>query len=309
MEGWIKIHRSLLDWEWYSDTNCVRLCLHFLLKANYQSKKWKGITIDRGQLITSRGQLSEETGLSEMQIRTSLDKLDNCGFITKLGTRKYTIITVCNYDSYQQGQDGYDNGYQPTDNQQITNNQPTDNQQITTTKEYKKERIEEYTHTLVDTKKGVVGGNAAELVRWIHENVPTIASMPEPITEANAVWMLRKYSVEDIQRLIVTMHSKGAYTTNKNAYATFVTYAKLDRTLTEHSGVKYYTYDEAMAQVYRLSGQIEDHFVREAVNGQWLWRRKHFGDRGAQISHLRTLTPSTNDAPRPQSPQLTLNER
>ena len=36
--------------------------------------------------------------------------------------------------------------------------QPTDNQQITTTKEYKKERIEEYTHTLVDTKKGVVGG-------------------------------------------------------------------------------------------------------------------------------------------------------
>lgn len=158
MEGWIKIHRSLLDWEWYSDTNCVRLCLHFLLKANYQSKKWKGITVGRGQLVTSRGQLSEETGLSEMQIRTALDKLDNCGFITKSGTRKYTIITVCNYDSYQQGQDGYDNGYQPTDNQQITNNQPTDNQQITTTKEYKKERIEEYTHTLVDTKKGVVGG-------------------------------------------------------------------------------------------------------------------------------------------------------
>ena len=96
MEGWIKIHRSLLDWEWYSDTNCVRLCLHFLLKANYQSKKWKGLIIDRGQLVTSRGQLSEETGLSEMQIRTALDKLDNCGFITKSGTRKYTIITVCN---------------------------------------------------------------------------------------------------------------------------------------------------------------------------------------------------------------------
>ena len=121
MEGWIKIHRSLLDWEWYQDTNCVRLALHFLLKANYQPKKWKGIIIDRGQLVTTRGQLSEETGLSEMQIRTAIDKLDNCGFITKSGTHKYTIITICNYDLYQQTQDGCDNGYQPTDNQQITN--------------------------------------------------------------------------------------------------------------------------------------------------------------------------------------------
>lgn len=229
MEGWIKIHRSLLDWEWYSDTNCVRLALHFLLKANYQPKKWQGITIVRGQLVTSRGQLSEETGLSQMQIRTTIDKLDKCGFITKSATSKYTIVTICNYDSYQQLQDGYDDGCQPTDNQQITNEQPSDNQQITTTKESKKERKEEYsTHTVV-SEKGVVGGTAAELVAWIDENVPTIASMPEPITETNAVWMLRKYSLEDIRRLIFTMHSKRAYLNNVNAYATFVNYAKLDK--------------------------------------------------------------------------------
>ena len=91
------MYRSFLDWEWYPDTNCVRLALHFILKANYRAKKWKGLIIDRGQLVTSRGQLSEETGLSEMQIRTAIDKLDNCGFITKSGTRKYTIITAVSY--------------------------------------------------------------------------------------------------------------------------------------------------------------------------------------------------------------------
>lgn len=274
MEGWIKIHRSLLDWEWYSDTNCVRLALHFLLKANYQPKKWQGITIVRGQLVISRGQLSEETGLSQMQIRTTIDKLDKCGFITKSATSKYTIVTICNYDSYQQLQDGYDDGCQPTDNQQITNEQPSDNQQITTTKESKKERKEEYsTHTVV-SEKGVVGGTAAELVAWIDENVPTIASMPEPITETNAVWMLRKYSLEDIRRLIFTMHSKRAYLNNVNAYATFVNYAKLDKSLKDRPGVKYFTYDEAMPQVYRLGGEIEDYFVQEVVNGQKLWRKK-----------------------------------
>lgn len=274
MEGWIKIHRSLLDWEWYSDTNCVRLALHFLLKANYKPKKWQGITIVRGQLVTSRGQLSEETGLSQMQIRTTIDKLDKCGFITKSATSKYTIVTICNYDSYQQLQDGYDDGCQPTDNQPITSEQPSDNQVITTTKESKKERKEEYsTHTVV-SEKGVVGGTSAELVAWIGENVPTIASMPEPITETNAVWMLRKYSLEDIRRLIFTMHSKRAYLNNVNAYATFVNYAKLDKSLKDRPGVKYYTYAEAMPQVYRLGGKIEDHFVLEMVNGQKLWRKK-----------------------------------
>lgn len=282
MEGWIKIHRSLLDWEWYQDTNCVRLALHFLLKANYQPKKWKGIIIDRGQLVTTRGQLSEETGLSEMQIRTAIDKLDNCGFITKSGTRKYTIITVCNYDLYQQAQDGFDNGCQPTDNQQTTSKQPTDNQQITTTKEYKKERIEEYTHTLVDTKKGVVGGKeteAVELIEWIATNAPCIASMPEPITAAQAVWLLQDYNVKDIRRLIATMQSKQAYLKHTNAYTAFVSYAKLDKALKDdqppsvQSGKKYYTRDEAMAYIRfrRLGGSLEDNFTLERVNGLHLW--------------------------------------
>lgn len=279
------MYRSFLDWEWYPDTNCVRLALHFILKANYRAKKWKGLIIDRGQLVTSRGQLSEETGLSEMQIRTAIDKLDNCGFITKSGTRKYTIITVCNYDLYQQAQYGFDNGCQPTDNQQTTSKQPTDNQQITTTKEYKKERIEEYTHTLVDTKKGVVGGKeteAVELIEWIATNAPCIASMPEPITAAQAVWLLQDYNVKDIRRLIATMQSKQAYLKHTNAYTAFVSYAKLDKALKDggppsvQSGEKYYTRDEAMAYIRfrRLGGSLKDNFTLERVNGVYLWRLK-----------------------------------
>lgn len=276
------MYRSFLDWEWYPDTNCVRLALHFILKANYQPKKWQGTVIDRGQLVTSRGQLAEETGLSPMQVRTTLDKLQRTGFLTKCTTSKYTIVTICNYDYYQQKQDGCDDGEQPADNQQITSEQPTDNQQITTTKEYKKERIEEYTHTLVDTKKGVVGGKeaeAVELIEWIATNAPCIASMPEPITAAQAVWLLQDYNVKDIRRLIATMQSKQAYLKHTNAYTAFVSYANLDKALKDgrppsvQSGKKYYTRDEAMAYIRfrRLGGSLEDNFTLERVNGQHLW--------------------------------------
>lgn len=279
------MYRSFLDWEWYPDTNCVRLALHFILKANYQPKKWQGTVIDRGQLVTSRGQLAEETGLSPMQVRTTLDKLQRTGFLTKCTTSKYTIVTICNYDYYQQKQDGCDDGAQPADNQQITSEQPTDNQQITTTKEYKKERIEEYTHTLVDTKKGVVGGKeaeAVELIEWIATNAPCIASMPEPITAGQAVWLLQDYNVKDIRRLIATMQSKQAYLKHTNAYTAFVSYAKLDKALKDggppsvQSGEKYYTRDEAMAYIRfrRLGGSLKDNFTLERVNGVYLWRLK-----------------------------------
>ena len=40
--GFIKIHRSLLEWEWYQDTNTKTVFIHLLLTANYKDKNWKG---------------------------------------------------------------------------------------------------------------------------------------------------------------------------------------------------------------------------------------------------------------------------
>lgn len=146
MDGWIKIHRRLLDWEWYDDNNVVRVFLHLLLTANYEPKKWHGQTIERGTLITGRIALAQETNLSEQQVRTALKKLESTGEITTKSTNQFTIITICNYERYQTTETAEQPTNQPTNNQQITNEQPTNNQRITTTKEYKeykKERNEE----------------------------------------------------------------------------------------------------------------------------------------------------------------------
>lgn len=123
-KSFIVINRKILKWHWYDDVNVTRLFIHLLLIANWEDKKWHGILVKRGQVITGRKTLSKETGLSEQQVRTSLDKLISTKEITKSTTNKYTIITVNNYTKYQ--------NY----NQQITNKQPANNQQITTTKQY-----------------------------------------------------------------------------------------------------------------------------------------------------------------------------
>ncbi|MDL2293190.1 hypothetical protein LJC60_01005 [Ruminococcaceae bacterium OttesenSCG-928-D13] len=99
--GYIKLHRSLLNWEWYSDINTSRLFLHLLLIANHDPDKWRGITIERGQRVTSRAKLAEETGLTEDEIRTALQHLQTTGEITSKSTNKYTVITIVNYEKYQ----------------------------------------------------------------------------------------------------------------------------------------------------------------------------------------------------------------
>ena len=99
--GWIKLHRQLLDWEWYDDINTFRLFVHCLLRANHSDSKWRGIDVKRGAFITSLETLNKETGLSVSQIRTALKKLISTGELASKSQAKSRIITVLGYDSYQ----------------------------------------------------------------------------------------------------------------------------------------------------------------------------------------------------------------
>lgn len=117
--GWIKLHRQFEKWEWYRESYMVHLWLHLLLNANHEKKKWKGIEIDRGQLITGRKALSIATGISEQKIRTALMRLQQTGEITVKATNKFSIVTLCKYLEYQITE--------KQNNQQITNKQPTNN--------------------------------------------------------------------------------------------------------------------------------------------------------------------------------------
>lgn len=100
-EGFIKIYRQLLEWEWYTDVNTKTLFLHCLLKANYKTKKYQKNTVKKGSFVTSLESLSKETGLTIRQTRTALEHLISTGELTSKSTNKNRIITVVNYDRYQ----------------------------------------------------------------------------------------------------------------------------------------------------------------------------------------------------------------
>lgn len=132
MASFITVDRKILKWEWYQDVKVFHLFLYFLLRANWENGRWKGIEVKRGQLITGRLKLSKDTGLTEREIRTCLNKLKTTSEIAIKTTSKYSIITVCKYDTYQ---NKFDNNDQHIDQQSVqreTNERPTRDQQTTT---------------------------------------------------------------------------------------------------------------------------------------------------------------------------------
>lgn len=146
-DWWIKIFPyRLLEWEWYDDLYMFRLFMHLLLKANYRDKEWHGTIIKRGQLVTSLGHLSTETGLSYRNVRTCLDKLEKTGEIVRQATNKFTIITVCKYGKYQQ----VPADERQTNDKQTTNKRQANDKQTTTTIEYKSKRDKDISSTDVE---------------------------------------------------------------------------------------------------------------------------------------------------------------
>lgn len=125
--GWIKLHRKILDWEWFTSPSTLQLFIYLLLRANKEDKKWRGILIKRGQLVTSVATISEETKLSTQQVRTSLNRLKSTNEITSKTTNRFTLVTVCKYESYQlyeeTEQQAKQQALQQTNNKQITNKQ------------------------------------------------------------------------------------------------------------------------------------------------------------------------------------------
>lgn len=134
LNGFIKLHRKLLAWEWYSDINVRVLFFHCLLRANHKKEKWQGVEIKAGEFVTSYDHLAKECGLTTQQTRTALDKLKLTGEITSKTTSRYSIITINNWDLYQANN--------TQNNKQITNNQQTNNnkQEYKEIKEYKEKK-------------------------------------------------------------------------------------------------------------------------------------------------------------------------
>lgn len=120
--GYIKLYRKMTKWQWYSDEVMFRVFMHLLLTANYEPAYWRDVKIERGQTVVSLAKLGATLNYSKDTVLKALKRLESSGEITRRPTARYTIVTISNYNEYQD---------KPTDNRPQTDRQPTADRPMT----------------------------------------------------------------------------------------------------------------------------------------------------------------------------------
>lgn len=199
-QGWVRLHRQFLEWEWFDDANVFRLFIYCLLKANHNDNKYRGQVVKRGTFLTSLELLSKDTGLSVRSVRTSLNKLESTGELTSKRNAKGTIIQVVKYDCYQLA------------TSETTNERQASDKQVTTNKNDKKEKNE---------KNKRVFPSQDYFIRWFndrkgkHTGVEGKTKLLNKASENNFKKLNESYELQDFETAISNLF-KNEWAINNN---------------------------------------------------------------------------------------------
>lgn len=132
--GWIKLHRKILDNPFFADSKKLKLWVLCLLKASHTERKQvvgnQVIFLEKGQFVTGRVSLAVEYNkdvigierVSEQTLWRWMKILEKEQMLNINSTTKYSVITIANWNYHQQGE------------QQVFNNQTAHDQQSNTNK-------------------------------------------------------------------------------------------------------------------------------------------------------------------------------
>lgn len=132
-DGWFAVKRGitshdlfrskpdrLMIWIWLIENACWKDTPHDI--------KGETVTVRRGQICTSERRIADKCGVGYQVVRTFLKRLQNERMINATVVRGKSIITLCNYESYQSSENQENAGANATPNATLTQRQRTKEQ-------------------------------------------------------------------------------------------------------------------------------------------------------------------------------------
>jgi hypothetical protein len=136
--GWIKIHRKMMEHWIYQNSHYFHWWTDLLMNANFEDKKIliKGNLYDckRGQSLYSLDTWAKRWKVDKSKVRRFLQLLQNDGMIVIENVSVSTRITICKYECYQDERNA--------DETEVKRKRNADETQMTPTKELKKDKNE-----------------------------------------------------------------------------------------------------------------------------------------------------------------------
>ena len=261
MEGWIKLHRCLLDkpiWVESSPAQKV-VIISLLLMTNHKDNTFRAngeiIHCKKGQIYTSLGSIAQSCGkgISVQNVRTALSKLCASNFLKIEAYKSGTIITILKWQTYQNDSTNTPQSLVTNTPQSLVTNTPltcvsnTPQSFVTNTPNEKKSTTnknnnintnnkEKNTPKGVSKKKEEASASLPShnsrfemLSRWMEKEAKNVLKMQEPFTEAQIESIYAKYPRDAIKNTILAMHNwRDLNKKNISAYLTFSRWIEKD---------------------------------------------------------------------------------
>lgn len=193
-QGWISIHRKILDNPIIGKPDYLAVWVVLLLLANHKEHTFiwnnKKQICRRGQILTGRKALAEKTGVNEHKIDRILKYLKSEQQIEQQTTTKFRLITINNYDRYQPSEQQIE--------QQVSNKRATSEQQVST-------------NNNDNNEKNVINNI---YLHYEKEFKTTIRAKTDKRSKKIAA-RLKVFSLEEIQKAI-TNYSRSPFHCGKN---------------------------------------------------------------------------------------------
>lgn len=133
MQGWIKLHRKIVDSPIWNDPHYLKLWLYCLMKATHKPREViignQVIKLTPGEFITGRKSLADDLNagvkaklkLNELTWWRYLNCLERMQMLNIKKTNKYSIVSIVNWHEYQETEHQMNNKCTTNEQQMNTN--------------------------------------------------------------------------------------------------------------------------------------------------------------------------------------------
>jgi len=134
-EGWIKLHRKLLDSRVFANEGLLRLWLYCLCRANHKTtyvyiQTGKGNTevkVNAGEFIFGRNSVSKDLKMNPSTLYKRMKKLENIGNVNIKSNTHYSIVSICKWEVYQSSDNEKQHAKEQPSNNQVTGKEQPSN--------------------------------------------------------------------------------------------------------------------------------------------------------------------------------------
>jgi len=204
--GWIKLHRKILDNPMYFSEPFTRMqaWIDLLLLANHSGQyfyiRGNRIDVKRGEVAHSMESLAQRWKWSRGKVLRYISQLENSQMIVQQKSHVITKLSITNYNTYQS--DGTTDS--TTDGQQTV-------QQTDTNKNDKNDKNENKERETRTQQPKSTNPDYIKFNNWIQEKAPYCSNtrnFPHQITEEEFIKLKKKYSGQQIADIVEKIENR-----------------------------------------------------------------------------------------------------